>query len=117
MKNVIRKSAFTLVIVLTFGLLFAPSSTHAGIILSGKNPKIASAKIINRMTVEVLYDDNQRLTIDFYGENIFRMFRDNNGGVISDPEAKPEAQILVDNPRKPVSNGLLVDKSLNSLAF
>ena len=43
------------------------------------------------------------MTFDFYGENIFRIFQDNNGGIIRDPEAKPEAQILVDNPRKPIA--------------
>ena len=57
---------------------------------------------INPTTVELIYENNQRLTVDFYGENIFRLFQDNNGGIIRDPEAKPEAQILVDNPRKTV---------------
>ena len=73
--------------------------------------KVSDAKIINPTTVEVLYADNQRLTIDFYGENIFRLFQDNNGGVIRDPEAKPEAQILVNNPRKPVSKLTLTDQN------
>ena len=43
------------------------------------------------------------MTFDFYGENIFRVFQDNDGGIIRDPEAKPEAQILVNNPRNTVS--------------
>ena len=43
------------------------------------------------------------MTIDFYGENIFRVFQDNSGGIIRGPEAKPEAQILVDQPRRKVS--------------
>jgi hypothetical protein len=51
----------------------------------------------------VLLSDNQRMTIDFYGENIFRIFQDNSGGIIRDPEAKPEAKILVDAPRASVS--------------
>lgn len=33
----------------------------------------------------------------------FRMFQDNNSGILRDPEAKPEARILVDTPRRPVS--------------
>ena len=73
--------------------------------------KVSGAKIINPTTVEILYADDQRLTIDFYGENIFRLFQDNNGGVIRDPEAKPEAQILVNNPRKPVSKLTLTDQN------
>ncbi len=32
------------------------------------------------------------MTLDFYGENIFRMFQDNAGGVIRDPQAEPEAK-------------------------
>lgn len=43
------------------------------------------------------------MALDFYGENIFRTFQDNSGGIMRAPEAKPEAEILVKNPRKPVS--------------
>ena len=68
-----------------------------------QDKKIVQAKQINPTTVELLFSDNQRMTFDFYGENIFRIFQDNNGGIIRDPEAKPEAQILVDNPRKPIA--------------
>jgi alpha-glucosidase (family GH31 glycosyl hydrolase) len=75
------------------------------------NLKIISAKQINPTTVEVLFSDNQRMTFDFYGENIFRIFQDNNGGIIRDPEAKPKAQILVDNPRLPLSALHLEDAS------
>lgn len=67
-----------------------------------ENP-IKSAKKINATTIEVLYADGKKLLIDFYGENIFRLFQDNNGGEMRAPIAKPQAQILVDNPRKPVS--------------
>lgn len=68
-----------------------------------QDKKIVQAKRINPTTVELLFSDNQRMTFDFYGENIFRIFQDNKGGIIRDPEAQPEAQILVDNPRKPVT--------------
>lgn len=61
---------------------------------------IVSAQKINPTTVELLYADGSRMTLDFYGENIFRMFRDDKGGIMRDPEARPEARILVDNPRK-----------------
>ena len=62
--------------------------------------KIIGAKQINPTTIEILFSDNQRMAFDFYGGNIFRVFQDINGGILRDPEAKPEAQILVDNPRK-----------------
>ena len=67
------------------------------------SPTITAANRINPTTVEVLLSDNNRITFDFYGENIFRLFQDNSGKIIRDPEAKPEAKIMVDNPRKPVS--------------
>ncbi|CAH0129947.1 Alpha-xylosidase BoGH31A [Pedobacter sp. Bi27] len=68
-----------------------------------KVTKVLGAKKINTTTVEVLLSDNQRLTLDFYSDHIFRLFEDPTGGFIRDPEAKPEAKILVENPRRPVS--------------
>ena len=49
--------------------------------------KIIRAKKINPTTIEVLMSDNQRMTFDFYGENIFRVFQDKSGGIIRDPQA------------------------------
>ena len=54
----------------------------------------------NPYAVEVYFDDNTHFTLDFYGENIFRLFQDNKGGIIRNPKAEPEAEILVKNPRK-----------------
>lgn len=71
---------------------------------------------VNPTTVDVLYANNQRMTIDFYGDNIFRVFQDNSGGIIRDPEAKPEAQILVDQPRRAVS-GLTVDEKDGTISL
>lgn len=67
-----------------------------------KNYEVVAASLINPTTVELVYADNRRLSIDFYGENIFRMFQDDKGGIIRNPKAQPPAQILVDNPRKTV---------------
>jgi len=64
--------------------------------------KILSARKISPTMIEVLLSGNQRLILDFYGENIFRFFRDNSGGIIRDPEAKPSARILAEHPRKAV---------------
>lgn len=64
---------------------------------------ITGVQKINPTTVDVLFSGNKRMTFDFYGDNIFRVFQDNNGGILRDPEAKPEAQILVCNPRKALS--------------
>ena len=59
---------------------------------------------INPTTVELIFANHRRVAVDFYGENIFRIFEDHNDGVMRDPEAKPEARILVDNPRTKVGN-------------
>lgn len=68
---------------------------------------VIKAEMINPTTIDVLLSENQRMTFDFYGENLFRIFQDNTGGIIRDPQAKPEAKILVDNPRRDVSTLVL----------
>lgn len=70
---------------------------------------IKSAKKINETTVELIYADGKKMLVDFYGENIFRLFQDNAGGEMRAPQAKPEAQILVNNPRKPLSKLAISD--------
>ncbi len=50
---------------------------------------VASFHQINPTTVEVRYVDGTRMTVDFYGENVFRLFRDNKGGIVRDPQASP----------------------------
>ena len=73
---------------------------------SDEAPQAAIAKVvkINPTTVELNLSNKQKVTLDFYGENIFRLFRDNNGGILRDPKATPEAKILVSNPRREVKN-------------
>lgn len=68
-----------------------------------KTPSVADIRQINPAAVDVILDNGQRMTFDFYGDNIFRLFRDDKGGIIRDPKAEPAAKILVENPRKPVS--------------
>lgn len=68
---------------------------------------VKSVEQINPAAVEVRLANGERITVDFYGENIFRLFRDNNGGIVRDPKPDkgyPDAQILVDAPRKAVSS-------------
>lgn len=76
---------------------FAASATAST--TSAQSP-IKSAAKINPTTVELTYADGKQLTIDFYGDNIFRLFRDDNGGVVRDPQATPAAKILVDDARR-----------------
>ncbi|WP_410219716.1 TIM-barrel domain-containing protein [Pedobacter sp.] len=70
---------------------------------------IVNAKKSNATTIELTLVNQHKLLIDFYGNHIFRLFQDNSGGAMRAPQAKPEAQILVDQPRKPVSSLKLTD--------
>ena len=65
---------------------------------------------INPTTVEVSLANGKRLAVDFYGDNIFRVFRDDNGGIIRNPSAQPPADILVKNPRRPLGGIITADK-------
>ena len=72
-----------------------------------KGTNVVSVVKINPTTAEIKLNDGQRITLDFYGENIFRLFRDINGGIVRDPKPSPgypDAQILVDTPRKCVGS-------------
>lgn len=95
-------------ILLSAALLAGGMNVQAQTLNEGQQVAgVVAAEQINPTTVELCLSDGNRITIDFYGENIFRMFRDANGGIIRDPqpmEGYPEAQILVDNPRKDVSS-------------
>lgn len=67
--------------------------------------------MINPAAAEIVFADSTRMTLDFYGDNIFRMFMDIKGGIIRDPEAKPEARILADSPRRDAGRIALTDNS------
>ncbi|MDR0938812.1 MAG: DUF5110 domain-containing protein [Mediterranea sp.] len=68
-----------------------------------KGTRVTDVRRINPTTVEIRLADGNRMSMDFYGENIFRLFQDNSGGIVRDPQATPPARILVDNPRRALS--------------
>ena len=74
---------------------------------------VSDVRKLNPTTVEVIYANGKMLTLDFYGANIVRLFRDDNGGIVRDPQASPEAQILTSNPRR-ATGGLTVTKNGNT---
>jgi len=111
-KTTIFKNTLAVIALFAFPLLLsAQTAAQKSNQSAQKATKVISATKINTTTVELLLSDNQRLTLDFYGDNIFRVFEDPAGGFIRDPEAKPEAKILVENPRKPVSKLEIKDES------
>ena len=90
--------------LLFLGLALACSGTYAAspqaMVSTTTETRIENVVQINPTTVEIVFNNRQRMTLDFYGDNIFRMFQDNNGGILRDPQAEPEARILADQPRK-----------------
>ena len=104
----LRKSRYATVVMAfplaVAGMTVASTPADALPLVSGitqtTTAKISKAEKLNSTTIEITYADGKMLTVDFYGENIFRLFRDDNGGVIRDPQATPAAKILVDNARR-----------------
>ena len=64
------------------------------------NQGVKEVRQLNKQAVEVVYNDGKTMTIDFYGPAIFRLFRDDQGGILRNPEATPPADILVADARK-----------------
>lgn len=93
-------------LALAAAMLFMHGTAAQAIPTADDNSQVAIAGLsrINPTTVEVLLCNKGRVSIDFYGENIFRLFRDNKGGILRDPVATPQAQILAGNPRRNVAN-------------
>ena len=61
---------------------------------------VREVRQLNRQAVEVVCHNGRAMTIDFYGPNIFRLFRDDQGGIVRNPESTPPAEILVSDARQ-----------------
>jgi hypothetical protein len=96
-----------------FFCFFIRANAQSGQKMDSLSHKIESAEQINPTTVQLIFTDKHRLTIDFYGENIFRAFEDTSGGIMRKPESTPPANILVENPRRPVGQLTINDGSNN----
>lgn len=77
----------------------AVAQTVAGVTAGQPDQPVTGVKLTGATTAEVTLADGQHIVLDFYGKNIVRIFRDPNGGDVRDPEAHPEAKILVEQPR------------------
>lgn len=98
--SLIKKGSLLILLFFSLSPVLLFAGAKKGI---AQNSKIIEVKRVNPTTVDIVFSNNQRMTIDFYGENIFRLFQDNSGGIIREPMAKPDAKIMMDNPRRPVS--------------
>lgn len=72
---------------------------------------IVSASTPRSHQVHLLLEDNRRMVIDFYAENIFRLFSNGTDTTLFTPQATPPAEILVSNPRTKVSTPKVVHTS------
>ncbi|WP_132051911.1 TIM-barrel domain-containing protein [Pseudocnuella soli] len=106
-------SLFLLIAFLLLNVLRASSQQF---VAKAKDDSVAivSARKVNATTVEIQLSNGQKIILDFYGNHIFRLFQDADTGSLRDPEAKPPARILVDEPRTKVSK-LVVGNSANEV--
>ena len=102
--------AFALLIG-TFSSLHAQNETKTTSLTSKSSVRIIDAKKINPTMVEIEFSNQQKMLVDFYGNNIFRLFQDNSGKGLRDPQAQPEAKILLDNPRKQLAKLDVTDRN------
>jgi len=71
--------------------------------LAAEQAAAPAVRLINPSTAEVTLPSGLMLTVDFYGDNIFRLFADPKGGIVRNPVATPPADILVPDARHPLS--------------
>ncbi|MFC4995502.1 TIM-barrel domain-containing protein [Rubritalea tangerina] len=89
----------------SLGLLLCPTLAQAESttpVAKGETQQqlsIISTTKVSPTRVDITLSQNRKLSVDFYSNEIFRLFRDDQGGDLRSPEAKPPAQILVDHPR------------------
>jgi alpha-glucosidase (family GH31 glycosyl hydrolase) len=95
--------------LLSFCILLLCLATN--VVAGNADNPITAVRKINPTTVEIVYSKGQCLTVDFYSDHIFRLFRDDSGGIIRPPKASPEASILVNNPRSAVKGLTAEDKN------
>ena len=113
-KNLASIAGFAFALLIgTFGSLHAQNETKTTSLTSKSSVRIIDAKKINPTTVEIEFSNLQKMLLDFYGNNIFRLFQDNSGKGLRDPQAQPEAKILLDNPRKQLAKLDVTDRNNN----
>lgn len=83
-------------------LVIAASFTITLSVAQNQSPSITGAKKINSTTITLSLNNDRHILVDFYGENIFRLFEDSVGKQLREPYANPDASILVGDPKSSV---------------
>lgn len=87
-KNLASIAGFAFALLIgTFGDLHAQNETKTTSLTSKSSVRIIDAKKINPTTVEIEFSICKKMLLDFYGNNIFRLFQDNSGKGLRDPRA------------------------------
>lgn len=107
-KTRITKFAVIATIVLalplsSFGTSRLQSSSANTTETNQNSVQIVDAKKLNSTTIEIVFSNQQKMLLDFYNNNIVRMFQDNSGNGLRDPQAQPEAKILLPNAKRSVA--------------
>ncbi len=102
-RSHVKKSIASIAIIVLFLLANANVFAQTLTKLPGSALSVTSAVKTNSTTVDLLLNNKYHMVLDFYNENIFRIFFDSSNAKPHDPVAKPPAQILVNNPRRNVS--------------
>lgn len=108
-KKLIAKTAIIVLFLFVHTTVSAQSTTK----FPGSALAVTSAVKTNATTVDLLLNNKYHLLLDFYGENIFRVYFDSSNAKPHDPAAKPPAQILVNNPRRNVAALNVVTNATN----
>ena len=102
------------------GALCAAAATDApAAVLTARaaSDAISKAELVNPTSVKITYADGHTLLVDFYGDNIFRLFRDDAGGDVRNPQAQPPADILVKSPRRDLGTALAIDQKASAVTI
>jgi alpha-glucosidase (family GH31 glycosyl hydrolase) len=116
MNRKLQLSISLFLLVISFSSTINQTVAQPKKTVTANRVEIVKAQKINGTTVELQLSNRYHILIDFYGENIFRLFYDSAANNLRDPQATPTAQILVDHSRLPISN-LSVTNSGNEVAI
>lgn len=78
--------------------------------------QIVRAEKLNATTIRIEFSNQEEMLLDFYDDNIFRMYMDTSGNKLYAPRAIPRAQILADDPREEITQ-LLLEVSDDSISI
>ena len=93
-------------------LLFVAANVYAVVVAASMTAAtVTNVQKEGSTKVLLKFNNGQSRTLDFYSDGIFRLFQDPKNKPLRDPEAKPEANILVDNPRATLNSLQVSDNS------